>query len=88
MTWNDDVKLGPPTPKKIRTVSPTVGASLSINVFALRIGPQFNIENDNTQKACLTFNLQPTPKAQEYCGYAGKAGATVQCGYSPFPLLL
>src|SRR5262249_47587912 len=27
MTWNDEVKFGPPTPKKIRTVSPTLACS-------------------------------------------------------------
>src|SRR5215470_142055 len=27
MTWNDEVKFGPPTPKKIRTVSPTLAWS-------------------------------------------------------------
>ena len=27
MTWNDEVKFGPPTPKKMRTVSPTFASS-------------------------------------------------------------
>ena len=27
MTWNDEVKFGPPTPKKMRTVSPTLARS-------------------------------------------------------------
>ena len=27
MTWNDEVKFGPPTPKKMRMVSPTLACS-------------------------------------------------------------
>src|SRR5215831_19254247 len=27
MTWNEDVKFGPPTPKKMRTISPTLAWS-------------------------------------------------------------
>jgi hypothetical protein len=42
-------------------VSKTSNDSLSINIFAIKIGPQFTDENDKSQKACLTFDFQKPP---------------------------
>src|SRR3546814_1567107 len=36
MTWKLDVRLGPPTPKKMRTVSPTLASSLYCSLRAFR----------------------------------------------------
>jgi hypothetical protein len=39
-------------------VSKSQNDSLSINIFALKIGPQFTNEDDKTQKACFTFDFE------------------------------
>jgi hypothetical protein len=42
-------------------VSKSNNDSLNINIFAVKIGPQFTNENDKTQKACLTFDFEKPP---------------------------
>jgi hypothetical protein len=58
-------------------LSKSSNGSVSINVFALKIGPQFTSEDDKTQKACLTFDFEapkPDGSKQETCQIGSSGG--------------
>ena len=68
------------------SVSRSVDGSISINILALKIGPQVTYENDKAQKVCLTFDFSaksgdPQPpkadaaKAAPSCQFASSGGS-------------
>jgi hypothetical protein len=59
-------------------VSHTNNDSLSINIFALKIGPQFTNENDQTQKVCLTFDFEKPAVGTDAKPVVGPDGKPVE----------
>jgi hypothetical protein len=57
-------------------VSQSKNDSININIFAIKIGPQFTSENDSSQKACFTFDFDKAPDAN------GKPTSGCQLGSS------